>query len=209
MEQTIDYRGYKIEIVRDVYAENPRELDDCSVGKLFTAHRKYQPQYNFRDMFSPEEVWDQNNNIKASFLKDYYAANVYLLDHSGLRVGLTPFSNRWDSGLFGIICCLKRDAKCFDFCKDLTDAEIEEKIMYYFKQEIKTLDDYYAGDVYGVRIFDDSEDEEEVDSSWGFYGDEVIPDAIEDAKCTIDKLIKLRFNIRERMNSQLQLNFNS
>ncbi len=204
MEQTINYRGYKIEIVRDEYAENPREIYDCSVGKLFTAHKKYQPQYNFRDMFSPEEVWDENKDIKPSFLENYYAANVYLLDHSGLSVSLTPFSNHWDSGLFGIICCLKRDAKCLDFFEGLTDSEIEEKIMYYFKHEIKTLDDYYAGDVYGFIISD--EDGEDVDSCYGFYGNDKIPEIIGSSKHAVDVEIKYR---SKKFGNQLQLNFNS
>lgn len=208
MEQTINYRGYKIAIVRDEFAENPLEDESNFLGKLFTCHRKYCPQNEFKDNFEYGKVWDDDLKIRKNFTKTYYAANVYLLDHSGLTVSLSPFNNKWDSGLFGIICCLKESAKEIFDCNH-SDELLEYMVMNDFKATIKCLNDYYAGDVYGVRIFDDSEEEEEVDSSWGFYGDEVIPDAIEDAKCTIDKLIKLRFNIRERMNSQLQLNFNS
>ena len=56
--------------------------------------------------------------------------------------------------------------------------EIIEKVTNILEGEVKTYDQYLTGDVYGYKVFKVSEcslgheHKEEVDSCWGFYGEE-------------------------------------
>jgi len=95
---------------------------------------------------------------------------LYLYDHSGITMNTTGFSCPWDSGKVGWIFITKEKArKEFSWVR-ITKKRLE-KIEGYLKGEVETYDQYLTGDVYGYRITD-TDTEEEVDSCWGFYGEE-------------------------------------
>ena len=86
---------------------------------------------------------------------------VFLYEHSGQTISAAPFSCPWDSGKVGFWAATGAQIKAeFDGDKDKARACIIS--------EIKTMDHYLRGNVYGFTIEDG---DEQVDSCWGFIGD--------------------------------------
>ena len=52
--------------------------------------------------------------------------------------------------------------------------------------EISTLDNYYTGEVFGYRIMPESDDDNELDSCWGFYGTECMKELEAECRHIID-----------------------
>jgi len=149
---------YTLHIEQDNDAQSPREWDNLGTIAAFRV------QYNFDEAgITMEEAQD----IAKS--KDWVSLPVYLYDHSGLSVSTTGFSCRLDGGQLGIIYVSKEKAlKEFDW-KVLTKAR-RERLTLCLEEEIKELDQYLTGDVYGYVIKD--EDGDVVEYCWGFYGEE-------------------------------------
>lgn len=95
----------------------------------------------------------------------FFVYPVYVYQHGGIMLSLSPFSCPWDSGKVGIVFVPKKKAM-EEFDEDETEAE--RKTHALVKAEIETYGAYLNGDVYGYTIYDSQE--EEVDSCWGFYG---------------------------------------
>jgi hypothetical protein len=93
-----------------------------------------------------------------------------LYDHSGITISTGSFSCQWDSGQVGFIFVSKHKVQ-----KEGID---ETKVEDYLNGEVETYDQYIRGDVFGYKVYKVStcdlghEHEEELDSCWGFYGDE-------------------------------------
>lgn len=94
---------------------------------------------------------------------------VYMYDHSGITINTSGFSCPWDSGQVGIIYCTKEKA-VYEFGKKLCTKKVHEAAVRCMQGEIKSIDDYLTGNVWGYRVLD--ADGEELDSCWGFVGDE-------------------------------------
>lgn len=199
VDSVIQYNGYTIKILQDADAENPREF--CNTGTLYTAHRRYRPEKEFDDYFNSEDVFDEHFDFKDSFDKQYIALKVYLYDHSGLSVSTGPFGDRWDSGLFGIICVSKEKVRKENNWKVITKKR-RELIETALNSEIKVLDDYYTGTVYRWEITDNKG--ELVDSCGGYYGDEAKESLIEECKEIIDATIREE---KRRIGNQLVIEF--
>ena len=111
---------------------------------------------------------------------------LYLYDHSGITMSTSSFNDRWDSGQVGWIFVSKDKVKQ----ESLDETKIEE----YLKGEVETYDQYIRGDVYGYKVYKietcdkGCEHEEELDSCWGFYGEE---DCITDAKGIVDYYLRM------------------
>ena len=81
-------------------------------------------------------------------------------------------------------------------CTPITDENWKEVADYHMENEVKTYDQYLVGDVYGYtltkkvieqetcphcgEVVSEYEEEEEVDSCWGFYGDVIEENGILD-----------------------------
>lgn len=89
---------------------------------------------------------------------------LYLYDHSGITISHGKFSCPWDSGQVGWHYVTKAKLK------EEFDGD-EAKAMKRLECEIKTYDDYLQGNVWGYVI--ENEEGDDVDSCWGFYGDEL------------------------------------
>jgi len=140
------------------------------------------------------EVWDRltnyigctdrahelvDNKIKALVEKTvrdgYLILPLYLMDHSGISMSTGSFGCPWDSGQVGYIICdnetIQREWG--------GDREAAEK---YLRADVAIYDAYISGNVYGfiVEERDESDcphcghtpDWVEVDSCWGFFGDD-------------------------------------
>ena len=60
------------------------------------------------------------------------------------------------------------------------------RIEGYLQDEISTLDNYYTGEVFGYRIMPESDDDNELDSCWGFYGTECMKELEAECRHIID-----------------------
>lgn len=129
---------------------------------------------------------DVYNELKETNLVLIKQINLY--DHSGITVSTSnsyPYNDRWDAGCVGFIYVTKKTL--FEECGDITEENWKERGDEYLEGEMKTYDQYLRGDVYGFKltkivtqqekcphcgeVINEYEDEEEIDSCWGFYGD--------------------------------------
>lgn len=166
---SIEHRGFTINIHYDTHAESPRTEFE-NLGTLYTAHRNYQTEEDFDSHFDMDEVCPGKlGEFSDDFLREYIALPVYMYDHSGQTVSTTPFSCHWDSGFFGIIAVSIDKVRKEYRWKSITPKR-RKQIETYLKNEIKTYDDYLTGCVYGFTVED--KEGNEVDSCWGFYGEE-------------------------------------
>lgn len=154
--------SYRIE--QDMDPENPRrEFDNAAVMACW--HNRY-------DLGDDRKVWDCPNEPGefsewAEHQKVVYLP-LYLYDHSGITMNTTGFSCRWDSGQVGYIYLTRATILEEWGWKVLTKKRITflEK---YMRDEVETYDKYLTGDVYGYIV---EEDGEEIESCWGFFGEE-------------------------------------
>src|SRR5690606_13075957 len=91
---------------------------------------------------------------------------LYLYDHSGITMSTTPFSCPWDSGQVGYIFVAKKKARAEYGWSRLTRAR-DVKVEKCLIGEVQVYDQYLQGGVWGYQAL---QDDEVVDSCWGFYG---------------------------------------
>jgi len=183
---TINYKGYEIKIEQDLNPENPiAEYDGNALYAL--SHSRYSLQ-NDTDLSADDyNSWDE---FKEALIKKYKALAVlpvYMYDHSGITINTIGYSCRWDSGQIGFVfvnkACLKewgyKSVKGYE--KAAGKTILEDLI-----SNVKLYDSYLCGEVYGYNITKDGED---IDSCWGYYGDDGQEDMIAEAKSVIDQAL--------------------
>jgi len=171
MEETIEYRGYQIEVIQDNdVCESPRDWDN--LGTMVCFHRGYNlgDKHSFDDSYDFIEFAKEEKPIMLP---------LYLYDHSGITMRTSSFSCPWDSGQVGMIYVDKDKVKKEWGWKRLTQAR-REKIYKILEQEVETYDDFLTGNVWGYNV----EFEDDSDSCWGFFGDTDY--MITEAKSAID-----------------------
>jgi hypothetical protein len=185
------YKKHRIEIVADQSPENPREMWD-NLGIIAYSHRNYKigdEEINTNEFDSTEEIikWLKKEKGAVAILP------VYAYEHGGIALSTgrgSQFSDRWDSGQVGYIYTTKEKIKEF-LGKDIKklNPQMRKRVEKMLEQEIETLDDYFQGQVWCFRVYDDAEGEGEmIESVCGFYGD--TGDALQDAKSTVDWIVK-------------------
>jgi len=204
--ETIDYKGYKIDIMPDDLPESPRDWEN--LGKMICFHSRYNlgDEHTYKapddfiydlaiEFFNEDKVDDEYQWGLSSkeFIDKYlpklekyiFILPLYLYDHSGLTMNTSPFSCPWDSGQVGWIYVKKEDVRKEWKVKQIS-PKLKEKSIDNLKVEVEVYDQFLRGDIFGRIIYHDGED---VGSCWGFYGD---PEAymIPDAKAEVDALIK-------------------
>jgi len=164
--------GNVLEIYQDDYARSPRIDDEGIIGIMAAFHKCYD--LKDKDIpFNSEmfEGWDEMKDYITGTLKSMVCLPLYMYDHSRITINTTGFSCSWDSGQIGFI---------YTTAKRLGDLGVNQendeswedylaRITSYLVSEVKTFDDYVTGKVYGFII--KNADDKEIDSCWGFYGD--------------------------------------
>lgn len=157
--ETRTHRGLQITLFHDPDCESPREHDN--LGTIIAWHRRY----TLGDKDAPAcEPADFNPN-------DYpICLPVYMYDHSGIalscrRVG--QFADRWDAGQLGWIY-VTRQRLLAEYSKKRLSKAIIEKATEVLQGEIAEYSSYVEGECYGYVISD--EDDDNLDSCWGFIG---------------------------------------
>ena len=188
-------KGNKVlRIFRDENPESPREWDN--LGKIAYKHKDYtigeeeinEPIEWLEEKLNlnQKEVYtdDRLKELEEIFFKKFIALPLYLLDHSGLSISTTPFSCAWDSGKVGYIYLTKEKLK--------EEKLNKENALKCLEGEIKTLNQYLLGEVYGFNVIEEikvkvikkypngkiieTTETEEKDwfSCWGYFGNEGI-----------------------------------
>lgn len=180
---------YKLKIIQDHDCKDPREWDN--LGTLVCWHKRHSlgDEHGYdRDTFWPtiadehapdaidlarktlgiDDEDDLPDSVHENIAREALVIlPVYLYDHSGITISHRPFSCFWDSGQVGWIFCPKGK-------EGLTDDHIRLNLI----SEIADYNQYLTGDVWGFILED--EDGEEIESCWGFYGNDPATNGIAD-----------------------------
>lgn len=194
--ESIDYKGYTIHVYRDEVAENPRNSWDHD-SLFFNNSRRRTFENGERSI--TEAVDEELENVSEKFDACYIWVPVYLYEHGGMSVSTTPFGDRWDSGLFGLLAVDKDKVRKQRHWKFLTEKRIDE-IKDSLRSEVKEYNQWLTGEVYGYEITIE-DDDEVVNSCWGFFGDYTDYDEnplMETAMGEIDYLLRLANEQAER-----------
>jgi hypothetical protein len=174
---------YLIEIIQDNDPESPREWGN--MGTMICFHPDYvlgdKHDYKKRDYNS----WAE---LQKAIIKNENVAVIlplYLYDHSGITISTSRFSCPWDSGQVGYIFVSKEKVR-EEFSVKRVTRTIVDKVSKLLIGEVGTYDQFLTGDIYGYRITD-TETDEELDSCWGFYGQDY---CMTEAKGIVDYHIK-------------------
>ena len=128
---------------------------------------------------------DIDHIVNCGSAKNYIVCKpIYMYDHSGQTISLSPFGCRWDSGCCGYIFVFKD--KILKEFPDKNNDNWRDKAEEVIKSEIDIYDDYIQGEVYGYCLEEGhtvehkdlvtgaiwtSIEYEVIDSCCGFYGD--------------------------------------
>lgn len=180
-------------IYQDETNESPRSWDN--LGTMVCFHNGYnlgdKHEYNHHDYSGWDDM--KNDIIKKENVE--IILPIYLYDHSGIRINTTGFSCTWDSGQIGWIFISKEKVRDEYRCKRIS-SKLRDRVKQFLISEVDIYDQFLIGDVYGFRLFSILEKEvqeymkkhniekiedipekklinlgEEIDSCWGFYGD--------------------------------------
>lgn len=206
MEQTIEYKGYTIEIEQDVYAENPNSMGDDSLHFLVYEHSQFHVDNGDT---TARKVFECLNEGNKTFMHkphwrdteiEYHVFPVYAYIHSGVALSLGrdsyPFNDRWDVSTTGFLLIAKEQWPEEDEAFKCGEAVIEE------------WNHYLCGNTWCVKITD--KDDEEVDSCGGFTCD--IDYVIDDAKSNVEYYLKMdrkqHYNkLKQWVKSRVPLNY--
>lgn len=159
---------FEIEYVLDELAEDPRK-DFDHMCKLIMIHKRYtlgdDHDYNpglFDSWDALEKHIIQQENVVAIL-------PVYMYDHSGITISVTPFGCPWDSGQVGF-CYIARETirKEYPAWKRITSNRIQQ-MKKWIQGDVAEYDAYLTGNVWGY-VIKDSKTGEEQDSCFGYYG---------------------------------------
>ena len=167
--------NYLIEIIQENDPESPREWDN--LGKMICFHGRYDlgDKHDYRS--NDYSGWNEQRKDIEKKENVCVMLPLYLYDHSVITMNTTGFSCRWDSGQVGWIVVSKEQVRK-EYGVKRINKKLIEKVTNILENEVKIYDQYLTGDVYGYRIYKITECElghehkEEVDSCWGFYGED-------------------------------------
>lgn len=174
----------KVQLMSDPDSESPRKWDN--LGIMVGAHRRYQigdddglkKSVEFiRERFSDEKLkkigFDESSvaSVEQTLLLTgkVILLPLYLYDHGGLALSTSQFSCPFDSGKVGYIWVSKARVMS-EYGGDWLTKENTERAKNCLIGEVETYHQYLSGDIWGFRVLD--QDGDEVDSCWGFYGDD-------------------------------------
>lgn len=194
-ERRLSKRGFTLRLEQDADPEhaNPRDCDNA--GTMVCFARRYLLGDHERHYDLPEGEYysfDSENNpvpdavdygwsvygkgkfneperavafVQAVEARGGVVLPLYLYDHSGITMRTSDFGDRWDSGQIGWIYATAQKIK--EEWGDAPDAK--KNATECLMAEVKEYDKFIRGEVYGYVI---EKDGEQVDSCWGFIGDE-------------------------------------
>lgn len=200
--ETIEYKGYNINIYPDDNPDSPRNWDNLGIMVCF--HKRYDlgDKTNLTsDMFNG---WEE---LEEHLIKEKQAvviAPLYMYEHSGISIkignfygcGLPQGHARFDSGQIGFIY-VDKETLIKEYSVKRITKKTKDKAMEVLKNEVKIYNDYVSGSIYGYQVKD--KEENDIDSCWGFFGDTT--DMIKEAKDNVNYDIETK---RKEKNKKLK-----
>lgn len=187
--------GNYVEIKWDCDCESPREYDN--LGTFYTWLNSYgspDKAPSLEDLFDEYDLWDEWEKVERANPVAWFAAKLNELGHvavpvsayihSGITYSVgTPsqfYDAQWDAGYAGVIFVEAEKVCGSDWCADITEItpETRKVINRYLADEVDYYDEWARGHCYGYVMYDKSGDE--IDSCWGFIGDDASTSGIED-----------------------------
>jgi hypothetical protein len=147
---------YKYVIYFDPEPINPAKEDDGWITTIVCFHRRYD--------FSTTDEFKGDRERFQEFMEEHPEITfypLYMYDHSGITISLSPFGCRWDSGQVGWVYADP------DRVKENFDIIGKDKLREIIESEIEVYDKYLQGDIYCFKII--TEEGDCVDSCCGFY----------------------------------------
>lgn len=182
--EEVDYKGFKIEIVQDEYAPDPRE--DNNLGIMYCSHPEYLlgDNHDLTPIGITERIEEDDVVI---------ALPLYILDHSGLWMRTSTFREdygSWDTSMVGYIVATREKIKEWYKVERIT-KELKERVREELMQEVSTYSSYLSGDVYSIEV-------PEIDEIYsGYYGySESYPIMMKEAKALINMYIHRKIEER-------------
>lgn len=164
------YKGKKIDIFYDQDAESPDTWGNDEYFLVYD-HRDF---YVKRKGYDPEEINEETKGGETLYC-GMYVFPIYAYIHSDVRLSLGrsgyPFSCPWDTSLRG-----------FALVKRQKGAWAREQARKQASGLIEEWNDYLSGQVYGYST--------ENDGCSGYYGDEGMKEAIQQARDSIDAEVR-------------------
>lgn len=141
LAERIEGRFSVVSAYYDIYAEDPRKAWD-NACKFICFHS----QYNIGDEhdYTLTEYDELVRELQEDFGADSVILDLYMYDHSGIVMSLTPFSCPWDSGQVGFVVVPE------EVVNEVGDAEAWE----IAKAELDEYNDFLTGNVYLVGVTD-------------------------------------------------------
>ena len=108
---------------------------------------------------------------------------LWVYEHSGITMSCGdrsyPYNDRWDSSCAGWIV-MSKDSVMDHLAA--TEENWRTKAIECMRGEVELYDHWLTGNVYGYTLLEETAPDEwtEVDSCWGFYGDDVLTNGIAD-----------------------------
>lgn len=182
--RTEEHKGFKINFYQDECPESPREWDNLGTMVCFHKRDSLGDKHDIdADNFSG---WDEMERYLEKELDATIILPLYLYDHSGITMNTKGFSCPWDSGRVGFIY-IDKDKIRREYSVKRISPQLRQRVTKYLENEVETYDQYLRGEVYGFSIED--ADGDQLDSCWGYYGDDGIEEATKECKATIDSHI--------------------
>ena len=211
------FDGNKLDLMK-------RLVEEREPGFIDRVNDKFDQYYDTRQQRQEQELQEWRY-VEKAFDRYYLFRDLYLYDHSGLTMNTTGFSCGWDSGQVGMIVVSKEKAREAWGWKILTRDRVQ-RVLDTLDEEVKEYAQYLEGEVYGFRVFEvpehileeytedpeydlqevvefiDTDECEEVEYRWGYYGDK---DAIAEAKDMVEYLERTYKERLARAAGQLDL----
>ena len=174
------YKNHEIAIKYEDSPENPREWDNLC--EFHHWHRNY----DLGDVYHTDTESVEEMLAEAKRQGDIVMP-LYCYEHSGITISLNSFYGKlpqghyeFDSGQVGFVI-IRRKKMLEEFGKKTFTAKLKKRAREIAEAEVEVFNNYLQGNVYGYIVDYDGE------SCWGFYS---IDEAIEEAKSTIDYIVK-------------------
>ena len=170
-KDTKEYKNHTIDIAIDENPDSPRTWSNTCVFHII--HKKYAfGDKNYSSMEAFLEVIKEARRNKDIVLP------LYMYDHSGITISLTPFACKWDSGQVGVVI-IPRETMLKNFNKKTFTSALKKKALKIAESEVDIMNKYLQGYVYGYIV-------DAIHSCWGYYS---VEDAVSEAKSIIDDVI--------------------
>lgn len=151
-------------IEQDEWPTDPREWDN--LGTLVLSHKRYNFANEAGIDFKDFESWEE---VKNYLIREHNAdviLPVQMYDHSGIRIYVGDYHDRWDGGQLGYIFITSEKIREEYGVKRIT-KQIREQVEQALKHEVDTYSSYANGDVYQYLLRDARG--EVVDGCSGYY----------------------------------------